>query len=155
MFNLLPFLISQFQCGNAPTSSIPIKANSGLVSSVNPKKSMKSKKLNSNSNSNSRQESATKKLGVFSKQNSLKLRIKMVPDGLSTEKNAAAIYSGLGLDVSPSVSLDNNSLSGSEGMNGEPQGYSPVSPTSILNVRVSFVLFRNTDTVSFLLRCLL
>lgn len=79
----------------------------------------------------------------------------MVSDNLSTEKNAAAIYSGLGLDVSPSLSLDNNSLSGSEGMNGEPLGYSPMeSVASILNVRVSFVLFCNTETVSFVLRCL-
>lgn len=79
----------------------------------------------------------------------------MGSDSLSTEKNAAAIYSGLGLDVSPSLSLDNNSISGSEGMNGEPRGYSLLeSPTTILNVRVSFVLFRNTETVSFVLRCL-
>lgn len=151
MFNLLPFFFSQSQSGNAASSSVPKKAKSGLASSGNPKKSVKSKKPSSSA----RMESATKKPGVFSKQNSLKLRIKMVPDGLSTEKNAAAIYSGLGLDVSPSLSLDNNSLSGSEGMNGEPQGYSPMeSPTSILNVRFFFVLFRNTETVSFVLRCL-
>lgn len=60
----------------------------------------------------------------------------MGSDNLPTEQNAAAIYSGLGLDVSPS-------LSGSEGMSGEPQGYSPLeSPTSILNVRVSLFMFR-------------
>ncbi|XP_010413222.1 PREDICTED: uncharacterized protein LOC104699594 [Camelina sativa] len=128
-------LLGESQSGNAASSSVPKKAKSGLTSSGNPKKSMKSKKPNSSS----RQESATKKPGVFSKQNSLKLRIKMVSDGLSTEKNAAAIYSGLGLDVSPSLSLDNKSLSGSEGMNGEPQGFSPMeSPTSILNVMTSF-----------------
>ncbi|ESQ43782.1 hypothetical protein EUTSA_v10005746mg [Eutrema salsugineum] len=124
------------ESGNAASSSVPKKEKSGLVSSRIPKKSMKSKKPNSSS----RQESAAKKPGVFSKQNSLKLRIKMGSDSLSTEKNknAAAIYSGLGLDVSPSLSLDNNSLSGSEGMNGEPQGYSPLeSPTSILNVMTS------------------
>lgn len=138
------FFFSQSQSGNAASSSVPKKAKSGLASSGIPKKSMKSKKPNSSS----RLESATKKPGVFSKQNSLKLRIKMGSDSLSTEKNAAAIYSGLGLDVSPSLSLDNNSLSGSEEMNGEPQGYTPLdSPTSILNVRVSFVLFRITGTV--------
>ncbi|CAH8269546.1 unnamed protein product [Arabidopsis lyrata] len=127
-------LLGESQSGNAASSSVPKKAKSGLASSGNPKKSVKSKKPSSSA----RMESATKKPGVFSKQNSLKLRIKMVPDGLSTEKNAAAIYSGLGLDVSPSLSLDNNSLSGSEGMNGEPQGYSPMeSPTSILNVMTS------------------
>ncbi|EOA23400.1 hypothetical protein CARUB_v10016576mg [Capsella rubella] len=127
-------LPGESQCGNAASSSVPKKEKSGITSSGNPKKSMKSKKPNSSS----RQDSAPKKPGVFSKQNSLKLRIKMVSDGLSTEKNAAAIYSGLGLDVSPSLSFDNNSLSGSEGMNGEPQGYSLMeSPTSILNVMMS------------------
>jgi len=127
-------LLGESQSGNAASSSVPKKAKSGLASSGNPKKSVKSKKPSSSA----RMESATKKPCVFSKQNSLKLRIKMVPDGLSTEKNAAAIYSGLGLDVSPSLSLDNNSLSGSEGMNEEPQGYSPTeSPTSILNVMTS------------------
>uniref|UniRef100_A0A1J3EYY8 CW-type domain-containing protein n=1 Tax=Noccaea caerulescens TaxID=107243 RepID=A0A1J3EYY8_NOCCA len=127
-------LLGESQSGNAASSSVPKRAKSGLASSGIPKKSMKSKKPNSSS----RQESATKKPGVFSKQNSLKLRIKMGSDSLSTEKNAAAIYSGLGLDVSPSLSLDNNSLSGSEEMNGEPQGYSPLdSPTSILNVMTS------------------
>lgn len=71
----------------------------------------------------------------------------MGSDSLPAEKNAAAIYSGLGLDVSP------NSVSGSEGMSGEPQGYSPLeSPTNILNVRVFLVLFRYSATVSFVLR---
>ncbi|CAH2063030.1 unnamed protein product [Thlaspi arvense] len=127
-------LLGESQSGNAASSSVPKKAKSELASARIPKKSMKSKKPNSSS----RLESATKKPGVFIKQNSLKLRIKMGSESLSTEKNVAAIYSGLGLDVSPSLSLDNNSLSGSEGMNGEPRGYSPLeSPTSILNVMTS------------------
>ncbi|KAF8089403.1 hypothetical protein N665_0506s0010 [Sinapis alba] len=127
-------LLGESQSGNAASSTVPKKAKPGVASCRIPKKSMKSKKPNSSS----RQESATKKPGVFSKQNSLKLRIKMGSDNLSTDNNAAAIYSGLGLDVSPSLSLDNNSLSGSEGMNREPQGYSPLeSPTCILNVMTS------------------
>ncbi|CAN8280482.1 unnamed protein product [Cochlearia groenlandica] len=134
MLNLLSFFFCQSQSGNAVSSSVPKKAKSGLASSGIPKKSMKSKKHNSSA----RQESATKKSGVFSKQNSLKLRIKMGSDSAPTEKKAAAIYSGLGLDVSPSLSLDNNSLSGSEGMIREPQGYSLLeSPTNILNVMTS------------------
>lgn len=115
-------LLSESQSGNAASSTVPKKEKPGLVSSRIPKKSMKSKKPNSSS----RQETETKKPGVFSKQNSLKLRIKMGSDNLSTDNNAAAIKSGLGLDLSPSLSSDNNnSLSGSEGMNGEPQGCSP------------------------------
>ncbi|KAF8117893.1 hypothetical protein N665_0008s0232 [Sinapis alba] len=127
-------LLGESQSGNAASSSVPKKEKSELGSSRVPKKSVKAKKPNSSS----RHESATKKPGVFSKQNSLKLRIKMGSDSLPTEKNAAAIYSGLGLDVSPSLSLDTNSISGSEGMNGEPQGYSLLeSPTSIVNVMTS------------------
>ncbi|KAG2252577.1 hypothetical protein Bca52824_082713 [Brassica carinata] len=123
--NILP---GESQSGNAASSSLPKTAKSELTSSRIPQKSVKSKKPNSSS----RHESATKKPGVFSKQNSLKLRIKMGSDSLPAEKNAAAIYSGLGLDVSP------NSVSGSEGMSGEPQGYSPLeSPTNILNVMTS------------------
>ncbi|CAN6899757.1 unnamed protein product [Brassica oleracea] len=128
-------LLSESQSGNAASSTVPKKEKPGLVSSRIPKKSMKSKKPNSSS----RQETETKKPGVFSKQNSLKLRIKMGSDNLSTDNNAAAIKSGLGLDLSPSLSSDNNnSLSGSEGMNGEPQGCSPLeSPTCILNAMTS------------------
>ncbi|XP_018432880.1 cysteine-tryptophan domain-containing zinc finger protein 3 [Raphanus sativus] len=132
-------LLGESQSGNAASSTVPKKAKPGFASSRIPKKSMKSKKPNSSS----RQESATKKPGVFSRQNSLKLRIKMGSDNLSTDNNAAAIYSGLGLDLSPSLSSDNNnnSLSGSEGMNEEPQGSSPLeSPTCILNVMTSIPL---------------
>lgn len=82
----------------------------------------------------------------------------MGSDNLSTDNNAAAIYSGLGLDLSPSLSSDNNnnSLSGSEGMNEEPQGSSPLeSPTCILNVSFSllFSCFKVLKRVSFVLRC--
>ena len=69
----------------------------------------------------------------------------MGSDNISTDNNAAAIKSGLGLDLSPSLSSDNNnnnSLSGSEGMDGEPQGCSPLeSPTCILNVSFFFFCF--------------
>ncbi|KAJ0246396.1 hypothetical protein HA466_0169390 [Hirschfeldia incana] len=126
-------LLGESQSGNAASSTALKKGKPGIASSRIPKKSMKSKKPNSSS----RQESATKKPGVFSKQNSLKLRIKMGSDNLSADNNDAAIYSGLGLDLPPSLSSDNNndSLSGSEGMNREPQSCSPLeSPTCILNV---------------------
>lgn len=51
---------------------------------------------------------------------------------LSTKKNAV-IYSGLGLDISPSSSLD-QSPSESEGMYQESQEPLSESPTSILRV---------------------
>lgn len=65
-------------------------------------------------------------------QKTLKVRIKVGSDNLSTQKNAA-IYSGLGLDVSPSSSLD-GSPSESEGMDCEPQDAPFESPTNIIRV---------------------
>ncbi|XP_023004426.1 uncharacterized protein LOC111497742 isoform X1 [Cucurbita maxima] len=71
-----------------------------------------------------------------SDQKSLKVRIKMGSDNLSTRKNDA-IYSGLGLDVSPSSSLD-DSPSESEGISRELQDGPFGSPTSILQMMTSF-----------------
>ncbi|KAK3041470.1 hypothetical protein RJ639_000447 [Escallonia herrerae] len=71
-----------------------------------------------------------------SDQKSLKVRIKVGSDNLSTQKNAE-IYSGLGLDVSPSSSLD-GSPTDSEGLSREPQGAPDESPTSILQLMTSF-----------------
>lgn len=70
-----------------------------------------------------------------SDQKSLKVRIKVGSDNLSTRKNDA-IYSGLGLDVSPSSSLD-DSPSESEGVSRELQDGPFDSPTSILQVYLS------------------
>ncbi|XP_010523929.1 PREDICTED: uncharacterized protein LOC104802158 [Tarenaya hassleriana] len=139
------------ECGNAASSIVHKKVRPGNASSsvssrstlkalsstgsANQKKSIKSKKSNHAETSNSRQESANKKPVIFSKQNSLKLRIKVGSDSLPGEKNAA-IYSGLGLDVSPSSSFD-NSLSESEGMYREPRDSPFESPTSILMVMTS------------------
>lgn len=66
-------------------------------------------------------------------QKTLKVRIKVGSDNLLTQKNAA-IYSGLGLDVSPSSSLD-DSPSESEGNDHEPQEVLFESPTHILMVK--------------------
>lgn len=79
-----------------------------------------------------RYEIENKKSTNLPDQKTLKVRIKVGSDNLSTKKNAA-IYSGLGLDVSPSSSL-NDSPSGSEGMSREPQDIPCESPTSILQV---------------------
>ncbi|XP_008451617.2 cysteine-tryptophan domain-containing zinc finger protein 7-like isoform X1 [Cucumis melo] len=71
-----------------------------------------------------------------SDQISLKVRIKMGSDNLSTRKNDE-IYCGLGLDVSPSSSLD-DSPSESEGISRELQDGPFESPTSILQMMTSF-----------------
>ena len=73
-----------------------------------------------------------KKPSSASDQKTLKVRIKVGSDNLSTRKNAA-IYSGLGLDDSPSSSLD-ESPSESEGISHERQDAPFESPTSILQV---------------------
>lgn len=79
-----------------------------------------------------RYESENKIFTNLSDQKTLKVRLKVSSDSLSTIKNAE-IYSGLGLDVSPSSSL-NESPSESEGMSVEPQDMPFESPTTILEV---------------------
>lgn len=79
-----------------------------------------------------RYESENQRLTDLSDQKTLKVRLKVSSDSLSTIKNAE-IYSGLGLDVSPSSSL-NESPSESEGMSVEPQDMPFESPTTILEV---------------------
>ncbi|KAL4369412.1 hypothetical protein GQ457_05G002350 [Hibiscus cannabinus] len=86
----------------------------------------------------SSRESANKNSAIIQDQKILKVRIKVGSNNLSTQKNAA-IYSGLGLDVSPSSSLDESS-SGSEGMYRETQELLFESPTSILKFMTSFPL---------------
>ncbi|BAT79304.1 hypothetical protein VIGAN_02216400, partial [Vigna angularis var. angularis] len=61
------------------------------------------------------------------------VRIKMDPDNLSTRKNVV-IYSEIGLDVSPSSSLD-DSPSKSEGISCDPHEAPFESPTIILQYK--------------------
>ncbi|XWS36210.1 hypothetical protein CRYUN_Cryun20dG0065800 [Craigia yunnanensis] len=84
----------------------------------------------------SRCEFTNKNAANLPDQKTLKLRIKVGSDNLSTQKNAA-VYSGLGLDGSPSSSLD-ESPSESEGMYQETQELLIESPTSILCFMTSF-----------------
>lgn len=84
------------------------------------------------------QESATKKHIKLSDQKTLKVRLKVGSDNLSTRKND--IYSGLGLDGTPSSSLDDSS--DSEGISHEPQDAPFESPTSILQVNYLPAIFR-------------
>ncbi|GFY98736.1 CW-type zinc finger [Actinidia rufa] len=71
-----------------------------------------------------------------SDQKTIKVRIKVGSDNFSTQKNAD-IYSGLGLDISPSSSLD-GSPTDSEGFSHGPLGAPDESPTSILEIMTSF-----------------
>ncbi|PHT86268.1 hypothetical protein T459_08374 [Capsicum annuum] len=68
-------------------------------------------------------------------QKTLKVRIKVGTKNLSTRKNAE-IYSGLGLDVSPSSSLDGSPIN-SEGVSRDLQVSPDESPTSILQIMTS------------------
>ncbi|KAI9182280.1 hypothetical protein LWI28_023832 [Acer negundo] len=72
----------------------------------------------------------------LSDQKTLKVRIKVGSDNLSTQKNAA-IYSGLGLYVSPSSSPD-DSPSESEGMDRDPLDALLESPMNILRIMTCF-----------------
>ncbi|XP_042475090.1 cysteine-tryptophan domain-containing zinc finger protein 7-like isoform X2 [Macadamia integrifolia] len=69
-------------------------------------------------------------------QKTLKVRIKVGPDSSSARKNAE-IYSGLGLDMSPSSSFD-DSPAESGGLSPESRNFLDESPTSILQITTSF-----------------
>lgn len=84
---------------------------------------------------NSKHQSLNTKAASISDQKTLKVRIK-IPDDMSTRKNAA-IYSGLGLDVSPSSSPD-DSPSESEGISRGPLDAPFESPISILKIITTY-----------------
>ncbi|CAK9175951.1 unnamed protein product [Ilex paraguariensis] len=71
-----------------------------------------------------------------SDQKTLKFRIKMCSDNFPTRKNAE-IYSGLGLDISPSSSLDGSPID-TEGLAHEPRNDPDESPSTILQIMTSF-----------------
>ncbi|KAI3783147.1 hypothetical protein L2E82_13211 [Cichorium intybus] len=70
-------------------------------------------------------------------QKSLKVRIKVGSDNLSTRKNAE-IYSGLGLDVSPSSSLEASPVDSDDFCHVPNESPHEESPTSILEMMTSF-----------------
>ncbi|KAK4355701.1 hypothetical protein RND71_024672 [Anisodus tanguticus] len=84
--------------------------------------------------SNSKSEKAKKPRNA-SDPKTLKVRIKVGTKNLSTRKNAE-IYSGLGLDDSPSSSLDGSPMD-SEGVSRDLQDSPDESPTSILQIMIS------------------
>ncbi|KAL3647989.1 hypothetical protein CASFOL_008957 [Castilleja foliolosa] len=102
-------------------------------------------KVNNNNNSNLKSrhagESSLKSGGIkksinSSDQRTLKVRIKVGSENLPTQKNAE-IYSGLGLVVSPSSSLDEIPET-SEGQFDKLTDAPEASPTSILQIMTSY-----------------
>lgn len=81
---------------------------------------------------------ATKKSGNSFDQRTLKFRIKMKSNIL--EQKNAAIYSGLGLDNSPSSSMGNSPLE-SEGMPPVTQANAKDSPADIIQVEDPFYFY--------------
>ncbi|CAL1388901.1 unnamed protein product [Linum trigynum] len=81
-------------------------------------------------------ETLTKKSGSLPDPKMLKFRIKVGSDNLSTQTNDA-LYSGLGLTVSPSSSME-DSPSESEGMSHELHHASLESPAHIIRIMTSF-----------------
>ncbi|KAL6505007.1 hypothetical protein OROGR_024824 [Orobanche gracilis] len=77
-----------------------------------------------------------KKTVSSSDQRTLKVRIKVGPESLSTQKNAE-ICSGLGLVVSPSSSFKDSPTT-SEGQCGKLTDVSEASPISILQIMISY-----------------
>ncbi|KAI7747695.1 hypothetical protein M8C21_029033, partial [Ambrosia artemisiifolia] len=83
------------------------------------------------------QQSINNNFGNPSDPKSLKVRIKVGSDNLSTRKKAE-IYSGLGLDVSPSSSLEANPVNSDDLCHVPNDIPCDESPTSILEMMTSF-----------------
>ncbi|XP_073148943.1 cysteine-tryptophan domain-containing zinc finger protein 3-like isoform X2 [Henckelia pumila] len=85
---------------------------------------------------------------------SLKVRIKVGSDNLSTQKNTE-IYSGLGLMVSPSSSLDDSQEPTVQKLSGNRSDAPENSPTSILQIMTSFSAVHLLSPLSEDLICLI
>lgn len=86
------------------------------------------------------QQSINNNFGTTCDQTSLKLRIKVGSDNLSARKNAE-IYSGLGLDVSPSSSFEASPVNSDDLCHVPNDVPCEESPTSILEVGKCFYVF--------------
>ncbi|KAI3805933.1 hypothetical protein L1987_21821 [Smallanthus sonchifolius] len=116
--------------GNGPAS---VNARSGSA----PRKSKSNGKLKQEVNTSCSDKS--KSITDFADNSDpkfLKVRIKMGSDNMLTKRNAE-IYSGLGLDMSPSSSLEASPVN-SDGFYHGPQDVPDESPTSILEMMTSF-----------------
>ena len=123
-----PNSLSTWRPGNAscPSGNIAAKHDSHFSSAqVAEKTALKDESFN--------------RAGIPSDQKTLKFRIKMGSDNKA--KKNVAIYSGLGLDYSPSSSLG-NSPEESGGTVTISQETTSESPTRILQVEVSFGCFQ-------------
>ena len=89
-----------------------------------------------------------------SDQRTLKVRIKVGSENLSAQKNAE-IYSGLGLVVSPSSSMDDSPTTSGRQC-GKLLGVPEASPTSILQVilLLIFICGNFLFNLSFVKKCL-
>ncbi|KAH0638092.1 uncharacterized protein [Solanum tuberosum] len=140
--NLLPEGGRQTTLGSSSTSlSGKFAASSARSAAVSALKAPQFKGETNSAQPTTRAEDSNSKGQKVKKQRnasdpkSLKLRIKVGPQNLSTQKNAE-IYSGLGLDVSPSSSLDGSPIN-SEGVSRDLQVSPDESPTSILQIMTS------------------
>ncbi|WCJ21386.1 Cysteine-tryptophan domain-containing zinc finger protein 7 [Euphorbia peplus] len=124
--NIEPASTTAMPLISSKASPSPVKQDSGLPSTSSAKEHVL------------RSEPVNRKYATLPDQRMLKVRIKMGSDNLSTQKNAA-IYSGLGLDMSPSSSMD-DSPSGSEGMSHGRQDSPFESPAHILRIMTSFAM---------------
>ncbi|OIV91295.1 hypothetical protein TanjilG_01826 [Lupinus angustifolius] len=119
----------KFGLGSVSSSKLPAFTASMINNAFTQEKCMKTAGAEAFS---SKYESLNMSSTSIRDHKTLKVRIKMGPDNLPMRKNAA-IYCGLGLDESPSSSLD-DSPSGTEGLSREPQDAPLESPISILQI---------------------
>lgn len=84
---------------------------------------------------------------------SLKVRLKVGSDNNLSTRNKAEIYSGLGLDVSPSSSLEASPIDSDDFCHDTPRDESPTSileVCSVPNIFFSFFCFSRSDKMGLL-----
>ncbi|XP_073066149.1 cysteine-tryptophan domain-containing zinc finger protein 3-like isoform X1 [Primulina eburnea] len=132
-----------------PTARLPV-ASGKTVSIENSLKGLPSRHVDESGS----------KYGVIKKsvnpsdQKTLKVRIKVGSDNLSTQKNTE-IYSGLGLMVSPSSSLDDSQEATVQKLSANHLDVPEKSPTSILQIMASFSAVHLLSPLSEDLICLI
>ncbi|KAF3795760.1 hypothetical protein EJ110_NYTH04468 [Nymphaea thermarum] len=128
---------------SVPVRSAPTPANVQMAASVTSLVASTHKDFGMNITMHNAQDSTPKCEPDFKPSNqngqkSLKVRIKVPPENVYARNNEA-IYSGLGLDISPSTSLEDSS-DDSGGFSIKTREAPDESPNSILQVMTSFPL---------------